>query len=88
MGVAASGVCCGAAPFQLGSATHSDHGTPSDVRSHVQPSHCVLILLAGGCRRGVKSVDDEPPAATAEEASDRFLKAVAGKDIRSHGRGV
>jgi hypothetical protein len=43
----------------------------------------VLILLAGGCRRGVKSVDDEPPAATAEEASDRFLKAVAGKDIRA-----
>jgi hypothetical protein len=41
-----------------------------------------LVLAAGGCRRGDKPAD-EKPAATAEEASDRFLKAVAGKDIRA-----
>ena len=41
-----------------------------------------LVLAASGCRRGAKPVD-EKPAATAEEASDRFLKAVAGKDIRA-----
>jgi hypothetical protein len=42
----------------------------------------LLILVVGGCRRGVKHVD-EKPAATAEEASDRFLTAASEKDIRA-----
>lgn len=41
-----------------------------------------LVLSAGGCRRGDKQVD-EKPATTVEEASDRFLKAVAERDIRT-----
>jgi hypothetical protein len=41
----------------------------------------LLCLAAGGCRRGSRPVD-EKSAATSEEARDRYLKAVAGKDLR------
>jgi len=41
-----------------------------------------LVFAAGGCRFRARPVD-EKAAVTAEEARDRYLKALAGKDVRA-----